>query len=138
MWIFVEEEYSIWKEVIKLKYQVEEGGWFTKNSRGSGKVGLCKDISKENKQLEMDNFFFVLGNGRRIYFWEDCWCGEGVLSEVFPTLYNLAHPKGVRVGDVWDNGRGEGAWNPGFIRPLNDWEVDEVHRFLVLLSRKLY
>ena len=43
------KEYSIWKEVIRLKYQVEEGGWFTKNLRGSGGVGLWKDISKENK-----------------------------------------------------------------------------------------
>ena len=43
------KEYSIWKEVFRLKYQVEEGGWFTKNLRGSGGVGLRKDISKENK-----------------------------------------------------------------------------------------
>ena len=61
------------------------------------------------------------------------------LSKEFPTLYNLANLKGARVADVWDNGRGEGAWNPSFIRPLNDLEVDEVQRFLSLLyDRKLY
>ena len=60
-------------------------------------------------------------------------------SVEFPTLYNLADPKGARVADVWDDGRGEGAWNPNLIRPLNDWEVDEDPRFLSLLyDRKLY
>ena len=67
--------------------------------------------------MKLNNFFF-LGNGRRICFWEDCWCGEDVLSQVFPSLYSLANPQGVRVADVWDNGRGEGAWNPSFISDL--------------------
>ena len=40
VWRFAEEEYSIWKKVIRLKYQVEQGGWFTKIPRGSGGVGL--------------------------------------------------------------------------------------------------
>ena len=96
-----------------------------------------KDISKENEQLKLDSFF-VLGNGRRICLWEDCWCGEGALSVWFPTLYNLADPKGARVTDVWNDGMGEGAWNPSFIRPLNNWEVDEVQRFLILLCDRIF
>ena len=69
-------------------------------------MGLWKDISKENLQLKMDNLF-LLRNGSRICFWEDCWCGKRVLSEAFPILYRLAIQIGVRVGaviDVWDNG----------------------------------
>ena len=34
------EERSIWKDIIKLKYHVEEGGWFNKIPRGSHGVGL--------------------------------------------------------------------------------------------------
>ena len=34
------EERSIWKDITKLKYQVEEGGWFTKILKGSHGVGL--------------------------------------------------------------------------------------------------
>ena len=108
MWRFAEEGCSIWKDVIRLKYQVEEGGWFTKNLKGSGRVGLWKDISKENRQLKL-NTSFILGDGSRICFWEDCWCSERALREVFLTLYNQVDPKGVRVANVWDNGRGEGA-----------------------------
>ena len=60
-------EESIWKEIIRLKYQVEKGGWFTKNPRGNFGVGLWKDINKENMQMKLDNIF-VLGDGRRINF----------------------------------------------------------------------
>ena len=85
-------------------------------------MGLWKDISKENRQLKL-NSFLILGDGSRICLWEDCWCGERALREVFLALYNLADPKGLRVTNVWDNGRGEGAWR--VTRPLNDWEVDD-------------
>ena len=119
VWRFTKDENSIWKDVIRLKYHTEEGGWFTKNPMGSGGVGLWKDISKEIVQLKLDRSF-LLGNSNRMCFWEDCWCGKGALSEAFPTLYSLADQKWVRVADVWDKARGEGAWNPTFVRPLGD------------------
>ena len=56
-------------------------------------MGLWKDISRENRQLKLDNTF-VLGDRSRIFFWEDCWCGEGALCETFPNLYDLAETKG--------------------------------------------
>ena len=34
-------------------------------------------------------------------------------------------------------GGGEGAWIPSFVRPLNDWEIDEAQNFLCLLSSRL-
>ena len=46
--------------------------------------------------------YFVLGDGSRISFWEDCWCEEGAFCEIFPTLYRLAETKGESVADVWD------------------------------------
>ena len=39
--------------------------------RGSGGVGLRKDINKENRQVKLDSYF-VLGDGSRISFWEYC------------------------------------------------------------------
>ena len=58
------------------------------------------------------------------------------MREIFLALYNLAGPKGVSVADVCDNGRGEGAWNLIFIRPMNDWEVDDAQSFLGLLNSR--
>ena len=40
-----------WKDLIKLKYELEDGGWFSVEPRGSFGVGLWKDIRKEAQQL---------------------------------------------------------------------------------------
>ena len=44
--------------------------------------------------------------------------------------------KDARVADVWDSSREEGGWSPVFLRPFNDWEVEEVERFLHFLHNK--
>ena len=44
----------MWKKVITLKYHIEEGGWFTKEPRGSFKVGLWNDISDAAKKLRQE------------------------------------------------------------------------------------
>ena len=36
--------------------------------------------------------------------------------------------------DVWSFTKGEGSWSSHFSKPFNDWEVDEVHRFLLGLK----
>ena len=76
-------------------------------------------------QLKLDSSA-LLGNSSRICFWEGCWCGEGALSQAFPTLYSLADQKGVRITDVWDNGRGLLTL---LLSSLNDWEIEEVQCF---------
>ena len=45
---------------------------------------------------------FSLGDGRRVSFWKDVWCGEEALSLVFPSLFILAAQKGAMVADLWD------------------------------------
>ena len=77
-----------------------------------------------------------LGNGRRLGFWKDPWCGETVLCNAFPTLFNLVVHKDVRVVDVWNSSREDGGWSPVFLRPFNDWGVEEVERFLHFLHNK--
>ena len=51
----------------------------------------------------------------------------------FPSLFNLALNKEARVADIWDSGDGAGGWTPTFLRSLNDWEIEEMVRFLQIL-----
>ena len=37
---------------------------------------------------------------------------------------------------MWSFTEGEGSWSPHFSRPFNDWEMDEVHCFLLGLNGK--
>ena len=68
--------------LIKLKYGLEDGGWFSMELRGSFGVGLWKDIRKEAQQLKQ-KCKIMLGDGSCIRFWEDRWCGE-ILLCLFP------------------------------------------------------
>ena len=40
---------------------------------------------------------FVIGDGKRVWFWEDCLRGSTHLYSTFPSLYNLAAFKGGMV-----------------------------------------
>ena len=44
--------------------------------------------------------------------------------------------KDATVVDMWDRGRGEGGWSPTFPRLINDWEIEEVERFLLTLHKQ--
>ena len=129
------EDNPYWKDLIKLKYGLEEGGWFSMEPNGSFGVGLWKDIKREAQQLKQD-CKLMLGDGGRIRFWEDKWCGEILPSDQFPMLYAMTASKGPKVGEVWDTTRGEGGWNLRFMRPFNDWEMEEMQRLISLISNK--
>ena len=134
-WRFANERDSLWRLVISTKFGEEVGGWNTRDIRGGYDTGLWKDIRKEWLTLSQ-NTISSLGNGRRLGFWKDSWCNETVLCNEFPTLFNFAVHKDARVVDVWDSSREEGGWTPVFLRPFNDWEMEEVERFLHFLVNK--
>ena len=76
-------EASLWKEIRK-------------------EVGLWKEMKKEAAALR-EHGEFVVGDGRRICFWEDIWCGLEPLAVAFPTLYTMAASKGAFVAEIWDH-----------------------------------
>ena len=49
---------------------------------------------------------------------------------------NLVAHKDARVAEVWDSSREDGGWSPVFLRPFNDWEMDEVESFLLFLQNR--
>ena len=123
------EESSTWKVCISTKYSIESWGWYTLSPRGSYGLGLWKAIYKETGQWKQ-NYEMVLGNGKRIKFWEDVWCGGLPLSEAFLALYNNASSKEAMIADIWVLSGDQGAWDPKFERPFNDWELEAVQTFI--------
>ena len=79
------------------------------------------------------NAVFSLGDERRINFWKDVWCGEEALCSSYPSLFNLALNKEAMVADIWYRDKGAECWSPTFLGPLNDWEIEEMVRFLQTL-----
>ena len=81
-----------WKKLIKLKYGLEVGEWFSEDPKGSFGVGLWKDIRKEGQQTKHD-CKLVLGNGGRIRFWEDSGMGRILFATYSQPFMQLLHQK---------------------------------------------
>ena len=62
---------------------------------------VWKEIRKEWKAF-LPSTFCSLGNGRRVFFWKDNWCGEEPLSLTFPSLFSVATNKEAMVADYWN------------------------------------
>ena len=131
-WIFAFEKENLWKKVISVKYGQEGLGWRTNKANGTFRVGVWKEILKETNWC-WENIGFTVGNGTKIRFWTDHWCGLAALSQSFPQLYALAVQRNARVDEVWDPNFGQGGWNLSFIRAFNDWELDLVGDLLTVL-----
>ena len=79
---------------------------------------------------------FTVGNGRRIKFWKDKWCGDELLCVLFPSLFALASCKEAWVADLWMYSNKKGVWIPNFSRPLNEWDIETVECFFSRLQDK--
>ena len=100
-WHFMVENEALYYQVISRKYGVEEGGWYTREGREGFGVGLRKEIRKESSWL--NNYIgFSVGNGSRIKFWLDPWCGGKALCNSFPFLFALMVSKEEWVAEVWE------------------------------------
>ncbi|RVX18473.1 putative ribonuclease H protein [Vitis vinifera] len=132
-WLFATEREVLWKKVISHKHGVEEGGWCTRAERGRHGVGLWKAIRKEWLGM-YSSLAFRVGNGRRVRFWKDKWCGDEPLYESFPSLFAISQAKDAWVSEVWNpDGVGDG-WTPLFSRALNDWEIEMMEQFMLKIQ----
>ena len=105
--------------MIRGKYGEEQGGWCSKEVRGGYGLGLWKTFRKEWTVVS-SRLYFVLGNGQRVKFWKDRWCGDELLCVSFPSLFALAVFKDAWVKDVWCSNEGGGSWSPHFSKPFKD------------------
>jgi hypothetical protein len=62
-------------------------------------------------------------------FWEDNWCGDRAIKEVFSDLFNIASNKGASIADNMECSNGSIQWNIHFSRLFHDWEVKVVVSF---------
>lgn len=107
-WRFANERGALWNQVIRAKYGEKQRGWCSKEERGGYGMGLCKAIRRE-WHVVSSRLSFVVGNGQRVRFWKDRWCGDSAFWVAFPTLYAIATAKDAWVKDVWSFTKGVGT-----------------------------
>ena len=111
----MKERDPLWKRVIIGKFGLQEGAWCTKEVRGRFGAGVWKAIKNSCGVFKVKTRLQV-GSRTRVKFWEDRWCGETLLRDVFLGPNSTASSKDAWVVDVWDGG----SWDPRFIRQFND------------------
>jgi hypothetical protein len=128
LWRFAHEEGAWWRSVLVAKYGSDWGGWRSGVISGSHGVGLWKFIC-----MGWQNFrrFFKYdpGEGSKIRFWEDVWCGDRTLKEEFPGLYSIASVKDASIADNMEYSSESIQWNIQFSRLIHDWEVGDLAAF---------
>jgi hypothetical protein len=132
LWRFANEEEAWWRKLVVAKYDKMRGGWCSKEVGGPHGLGLRKSIHK-GWDIFKHNVRFEIGNGSRVLFWKDVWCGERPLMNAFPALFAIACEKDAWVEENKAIVNGVTQWNVLFIRPVHDWELEEVSRFFELL-----
>ena len=99
LWRYGLENDALWRRVIGAKYGNEWGGWCTKSV--SGEYGVCLWKFIRSGWVNFSKFIrYDVGDGSRVKFWDDVWCRDCPLKEVFPDLYNISRSRDASVSEV--------------------------------------
>jgi hypothetical protein len=98
LWRYGLERDAWWRVVVDSKYGSLWGGWCSLEPRGVFGVGLWKNIRKGWDTFKSFTRL-VVGDGTRISFWHDLWCGDTALKVAFPGLFGIACVKDASVAD---------------------------------------
>lgn len=119
------ERESLQRQVVEVKHGSMEGGWGTTPSNGPYGVSLGKYIQRG--WAKFSTFIkFEEGDGTKVKFWLDVWCGDMSLKESFPTLYCIASNKGAFVVEHMRQRNNSTFWDMNFIQTVQDWELESL------------
>jgi hypothetical protein len=76
---------------------------------------------------------FKVGDGSRVRFWLDAWCGDQPLRDRFPELFRLARMPNASVADHLQISGSSHHWDIAFSRQVQDWELETVTALMELL-----
>ena len=93
------ERAALWRQVIAVKYGYEWGSWCTRPTNSPYGVGLWKNISQGWPTFSQ-HILYEIGDGSRVKFWQDRWCGETFLAVNYPELFRVCRDQEVSVAEV--------------------------------------
>jgi hypothetical protein len=119
LWRYSKESTSLWRQVIDSKYGGQGRDWCSNRVRSTHGISLWKHI-RVGWDVFSNHISYKLGDGSRIRFWHDTWCGDLPLKQQFPILYLLTRAPEARVADFCRLQGSTYAWDISFIRAVQD------------------
>lgn len=123
---------SLWCRVVDCKYGSQRRGWCSNQTKAPYGVSLWKYI-RAGWESFAKHITFKMGDGSRIKFWKDSWCGDQPLQTRFPELFRLACDPNATVDTHLRFHNATHVWDIEFYRPFQDWELEMGVSFMELL-----
>ena len=105
------------------------GGWYTRSVNGPYGVGLWKNIS-QGQPFFSRHILYDIGDGSRVKFWQDRWCGETSLAVSYPELFRFCKDKEASVAALMKYTNGVLVQDISFFSGVHAWELEAMSGFL--------
>ena len=112
------ERAALWRQVIEVKYGYEWGGWCTRLVNGPNGVGLWKNISRGWPTFS-HHILYDIGDGSKLKFWQDRWCGETSLVVSYHELFRFCQDQEISVAEIMKFDNRILFWDVSFFRGLH-------------------
>ena len=73
---------------------------------------------------------YEIGDGSKVQFWLDCWCGTSSLAVRYPELYRISCSKEASVADLMRYSNGVLHWEIQFCREVHNRELEAFKSFI--------
>ncbi|RVW35166.1 putative ribonuclease H protein [Vitis vinifera] len=133
LWRYPREGSALWHQVILSIYGSHSNGWDVNNIVRWSHRCPWKAIALVYQEFSKFTRF-VVGNGDRIWFWDDLWWGEQPLGVQYPRLLSVVMDKNAPISSILGYTR-PFSWNFTFRRNLSDSEIEDLEGLMQSFDR---
>ena len=101
----------------------------TRQVNGPYGIGLWKNISRGWPSFSRC-ILYDIGDGFRVKFWHDRWCGETSLTANYPKLFRFCQDKEVSVAELMKYTNSVLFWDVSFFRGEHALELEAMSGFM--------
>ena len=132
LWRFGQESDALWHQVIEAKYGCDWGGWCFCPFSGPHGVSLWKNIRRGWPSLSRF-FLYEIGDGSKVRFWLDRWCGSSPLADCYHDLYRICQNEESSVADLMRYSNGVLHWEMYFCRDVHNRKLEAFWSFIITI-----